>query len=249
MAKVTKIKVTAFCDHIDHAVLTDGVFTAKKHRPFDTKGVYKATEAFQLELDKKDIPGLITNKHGKTGYSATWDVVDHYRAKGLLPNERLLIYVDDYKWDFVNEHGFNTEDKPPYIRKDTTTLTVFAISDFVKLKPTPKEEAAMAQMSKRTKMQSINSLLLKDTIIETLKNANYEVESNNLNDRNAALYFKNKKNYNAMIKDAMEYYLNNVIFKGAHCRIRVPEQKPTHGYKYDDPLCYLGDIELVDEGE
>lgn len=248
MAKVTRIKATGFCDHIDHAVTTEGVFIVKKHRPTDIKGVYKATEAFQLELDAKDIPGLITNKHGELGCSTVWDVVDYYKAKGLLPNERLLVHNDNYTWDFVNRNGFNPN-KPPYIRKDTVTLTVFAISDFVKLKPTPKEKAILDKLDNRSKMQSLNTMVFKDNLLKVLKDNNYEVSLRNATKEHSAIYFNNKKSFNALTKDAIEYYLNNIVLKDLGCKITVPKQNTTHCYKYDDPLCYIGDVEMVNEGE
>ena len=79
-----------------------------------------------------------------------------------------------------------------------------------------------------------------------LKDNNYEVDLEKPDQwrEHAAFFFHNKKAFNALVKDALEYYLNNIVLKELGCKITVPKQKSTHGYSYDDVLCYIGDIEL-----
>ena len=53
MAVVNKIKAQAYCDHFERA--SDNIYAVKKNRPFDIHGVYKATEAYEVELTLDDV--------------------------------------------------------------------------------------------------------------------------------------------------------------------------------------------------
>ena len=83
---------------------------------------------------------LIKRKPSYNQSVSTQDLIEYLRTKGILPNERLLIFNDDFKWDFVNKDGFMTK-KPPYVRVEMGKIVVFAISDFKKCEPTKKEQA------------------------------------------------------------------------------------------------------------
>lgn len=163
----------------------------------------------------------------------------------MLPKERLYLFNSDWHYNWINPDGF-LPDKPPYLRTGTTKLIVFAYSDFVKLEPTKKEKAIIDNLEMRKKMQNLNGMVVADNIVKVLKDNNYEVELHKSNQwrEHDAFFFHDKKAFNALVKDALEYYLNNIVLKELGCKITVPKQKSTHGYSYDDVLCYIGDIEL-----
>ena len=251
MPIVNKIKITGYCDDKDYAVKDDGIFIAKKHRPTDIYGVYKATEAYEVELhmSDKEIQFLLNKQPSYRDFVSAEDVVKYLRTKGILPNERLLLFNNDWKYNWVNPDGFLV-DTPPYIRTPNAKLIVFAVSDFKKCEPTKKEQAIIDTLNNRKKMQNLNSMVVADNIIKVLKDNKYEIELHKANQwrEHDAFFFHDKKAFNALVKDALEYYLNNIVLKELGCKVTVPKQKSTHGYKYDDVLCYVGDITL-DEGE
>lgn len=245
---VNKIKITGYADHKDCAVKDDGIFVAKKIRPTDIYGVYKATEAYEVELhiSDKETQFLLNKQPSyKDVLYNKEDIVKYLRQIGLLPNERLLVFNNDWKYNWLNPDGFLTNE-PPYIRTPNTKLIVFAVSDFNKCKPTKKEQAIIDILNNRKKMQNLNNMVVADNIVKVLKDNNYNVdlEKGNKWREHDAFFFHDKKAFNALVKDALEYYLNNIVLKELGCKITVPKQKSTHGYKYDDVLCYVGDIEF-----
>ena len=247
MPTIKKIKITGYCDHSDMAVKDDGIFTVKKHRVSDIKGTWKATEAYEIELkmSDKEVRFLLKRRSPYRSFVSTEDIVKYLRDIGLLPNERLYLFYSAWDYNWINSEGF-LPDKPPYIRTGTAKLIVFAYSDFVKLEPTKKEKAIIDNLEMRKKMQNLNGMVVADNIIKVLKDNNYEIDLEKPNQwrEHAAFFFHNKKAFNALVKDALEYYLNNIVLKELGCKITVPKQKSTHGYSYDDVLCYIGDIEL-----
>lgn len=248
---VNKIKMTGYCDHRDCAVKDDGIFIAKKHRPTDLKGVYKAVEAYEVELhmSDKEVQFLLNKQPSYKDFVSAEDAVKYLKAKGILPNERLLIFNNDWRYNFINPDGFLAS-KPPYIRTPNTKLIVFAVNDFKKCDPTKKEQEMINALNTRSKMQNLNNMVVADNIIKVLKDNNYAVDLEKANQwrEHDAFFFHDKKAFNVLVKDALEYYLNNIVLKDLGCKITVPKQKSTHGYKYDDVLCYVGDIKM-NEGE
>ena len=247
MPTIKKIKITGYCDHSDMAVKDDGIFTVKKHRVSDIKGTWKATEAYEIELkmSDKEVRFLLKRRSPYRDFVSTEDTVKYLRDIGLLPKERLYLFNSDWHYNWINPDGF-LPNTPPYLRTSTAKLIVFAYSDFVKLEPTKKEKAIIDNLEMRKKMQNLNGMVVADNIIKVLKDNNYEIDLEKPNQwrEHAAFFFHNKKAFNALVKDALEYYLNNIVLKELGCKITVPKQKSTHGYSYDDVLCYIGDIEL-----
>ena len=247
MLTIKKIKITGYCDHSGMAVKDDGVFPVKKHRGTDIYGTWKATEAYEIELkiSDKEVKFLLNRKPSYSDFVSTEDAVKYLSDIGLLPKERLYLFNSDFHYNWINPDGF-LPDTPPYLRTGTAKLIVFAYSDFVKLEPTKKEKAIIDKLEMRKKMQNLNGMVVADNIIKVLKDNNYEIDLEKPNQwrEHAAFFFHDKKAFNALVKDALEYYLNNIVLKDLGCKITVPKQKSTHGYKYDDVLCYIGDIEL-----
>jgi len=251
MPTITKIKMTGFIDSRDYAVSNEGIFTYKKSRPTDIEGVYKATEAYQVHLDKADIKTLFNAKSNRNYENINGcEIPEYYSKLGLLPKERLYISNDIWVYNFLTKDGFKHFTKSGDLaRTQEYDLIVFTHSDFVKLQPTKKEQEIINKLANRNKMQNLNRMVVADNIIKTLQDNNYDVRLYKSNREYDAFFFQNKKSFNALVKDALEYYLNNIVLKELGCKITVPKQKSTHGYKYDDVLCYVGDIEMVNEGE
>lgn len=250
MPTIKKIKMTGYCDHHDVAVKDDGIFTVKKHRATDIYGTWKATEAYEIELrmSDKEVQFLLNRNPTYRTAVSTEDAVKYLRDIGLLPKERLYLFNGDWYWDWINADGFLTNTSP-HIRTGITKLIVFAISDFKKCDPTKKEQEIINALDNRSKMQNLNKMVVADNIIKVLKDNKYEVNLCKANREHDAFFFHNKKAFNTLIKDALEYYLNDIVLKDLGCKITIPNQKSTHCYKYDDVLCYVGDIELTNKGE
>ena len=249
MATTTRIKAVGFADHIDMAIKDYGLFTVKKNRMVDIKGVWKATEAYQLNLDAKDMFTLLKQHKYNQPSISTQELINHFIKEGLLPdNKRLFIYNSDWHYDFLNVRGFfcKDEDGNAY-RHDETTLTVFCADDFVQLPKTKKELEIEKAIENRKAMQKLNNLVIKDNLLKALNDKGYECTCYEGNGMNTVRY-DSKKAFNALVKDAIEYYLNDIVLKELGCKITVPKQKSNHCYGYGDILCFLGDIQIT-EGE
>lgn len=253
--KITKIKMTGYCDHFDYTVKDKGIFVVKKTRPTDIHGVYKATEAYEVELDMndKEIKDLLNQFLRGRSYISTEEVVEYLSVKGSLPDEKLLLLNNSRTYNWLNSNGFLAE-VASYIsvpRVSNVKVIVFAVSDFKKCPPTKKEQEIIATLNNREKMQSLNNIVVADNIIKLLKNKGYEICREKANQWHDAFFFSDKKTFNALVKDAIEHYLNNIVLKELGCKIIVPKQKNSHCYKYDDVLCYVGDIKVdnINEGE
>lgn len=240
MAVVNKIKAQAYCDHFERA--SDNIYAVKKNRPFDIHGVYKATEAYEVELTLDDV--IDNDKFYIRKYLTTTDVVEFLIEKGVLPFTKYGIMGEDRHWDYVNDTGFLPK-TPPHIRTNSTKLIVFNIDEFERCKPTKKEQETILCVENRKKMQNLNNLVVTENIAKILKDKKYDIRVINGNDASYdAFHFDNKRAFNVLVKDALEYYLNNIVLKDLGCTITVPKQKSSHCYGHNDVLCYIGDIKL-----
>ena len=126
--------------------------------------------------------------------------------------------------------------------KDSYSFYVYDMSDKEELPPTPKELEALDALDKRKKMTSLNRLVMKDSILDRLNEKGYEIY---FDDGSNIFGYGKIKGWNALVKDALEYYLNNEVLKPINCKITIPKSKSQHHYGYYDILTHIGDIEMV----
>lgn len=247
MATITQIDAVGFADHRDVAIKDRGIFTAKKNRMIDIEGVWKATKAYRLDLDEKDMIEMIKMSKWNQPTISTEQTVNYYIKQGLLPdNKRLFIYNQDWHYNFLTVRGFLVKGDEGLTRDNKGSIIVFNIDDFVKLEPTKKEKEIKANVENRKASQKLNLLVIKDNLLKILNDKGYDCIC--YTGEMSTIEYKSKKGYNALVKDAIEYYLNDIVLKELGCKITVPKVKANHEYGQGDPLCYIGDIQLT-EGE
>ena len=83
MATITQINAVGFADHKDVAIKDRGIFTAKKNRMIDIEGVWKATKAYRLDLDEKDMIEIIKMSKWNQPTISTEQTVNYYIKQGL----------------------------------------------------------------------------------------------------------------------------------------------------------------------
>lgn len=247
MATITQIDAVGFADHRDVAIKDRGIFTAKKNRMIDIEGVWKAIKAYRLDLDEKDMIEIIKMSKWNQPTISTEQTVNYYIKQGLLPdNKRLFIYNQDWHYNFLTVRGFLVKGDEGLTRDNKGSIIVFNIDDFVKLEPTKKEKEIKANVENRKASQKLNLLVVKDNLLKILNDKGYDCTC--YTGEMSTIEYKSKKGYNALVKDAIEYYLNDIVLKELGCKITVPKVKANHEYGQGDPLCYIGDIQLT-EGE
>ena len=89
-------------------------------------------------------------------------------------------------------------------------------------------------------------LVVKDNLLKVLNDKGYDCIC--YDGEMSTIEYRSKKGYNALVKDALEYYLNNIVLKELGCKLAIPKVKANHAYGQGDPLCYIGDIKIT-EGE
>lgn len=247
MPTVTQIDVVGFADHKDVAIKDRGIFTAKKNRMLDIEGVWKATKAYRLDLDEKDMIELIKMSKWNQPTISTEATIKYYIKQGLLPNnKRLFIYNQDWHYNFLTVRGFLVKSDNGLERDNKGSIIVFNIDDFVKLEPTKKEKEILKEVNNRKATQKLNMLVVKDNLLKALNDKGYDCICYDV--EMPTIEYKSKKGYNALVKDAIEYYLNNIVLKELGCKITLPKVKSNHAYGQGDSLCYIGDIQIT-EGE
>lgn len=246
--KISRIKAIGYCDSRDYAVHDQGLFIAKKTRPTDIHGVYKAEQAYKLEFDKNDLKEFL--KLREFGGIPTTEALEYLQKKGVLPNKRrLLLYNHQYNYAFINSNGYAESISAD--RTDTAELIVFVIDDFVQCKPTKKELAEIEKLDNRKNNFKLNNLVAKENIVKALTEQGYDCEEIKYDwQPSSFIKLKSKKAFNKLVSDAIENYLNGIVLKHLGCKIHIPKQKTSHCYSWNDELCYIGDIELcLNEGE
>lgn len=246
MATVKRIDAVGYADHHDVAVKDDGVFTVRKSRGIDIYGVWKATKAYEITVGPDDMEELC--KYYQFYSLSTRRFIEHCKKTGILPdNKRYYVRNSDWSGGFVRKDlGFiSFEGESPRYRPEAK-LIVFSIDDFVKCKPTKKELQIIERVNDRKAAQKLNALVVKDNLLKILNDKGYECMY--YDGEMSIIQYKSKKGFNALVKDAIEYYLNDIVLKELGCKITVPKQKSNHTYCPNDPLCYMGDIKIT-EGE
>lgn len=248
--KVERAKANAFCYNRTIEKVSPNPFKGhfevlnyKMVRPTTEeafKHSYKAPEGYKVTFTRKEIFDIYEKKHGKIApnsysyYMPTEEFIKELIALKLLPKE-------DYY--YTKESYVGLRELFHYPDEHETSIMIYLKSDFTELPFTKKQLEVQELINKREKMEKFNNLVVGDDVVKLLNDKGYKVYKETRG--NNYISFNSVAGYNKLIKEAIEYYLNNIVLKELGCKMTMPKQKPTHGFKYTDILCYIGDLELV----
>lgn len=213
---------------------------------------YKITKAKKITLEESDKKAIIAalDKYAPK--------VDHRKATLYLDEYIEQVYLagvkDKYKYGFLNPERDQTVcqlgEKGFYPKgydaaglygqlADTFTFYVYKIEDKEELPFTPKEKEYLQVLERRSRMTTLNTMAAKDVILKCLNDNGYEVE---FFPTEGYFGYTKSKGWNKLVKDALEYYINNAVLKGMNCKIEVPKVPNQHKYNFTDKLAYIGDV-------
>jgi len=232
---ITREKARAYIKHHD-LKMSSTAGTCTKARPIDVNGVYKTDDAYKLEFSgKKEAEDTYLKIYGKSVYANycfnAYKLIEYLTdvVKLLPKGPKYYVYSNDWWYDFKASNAFS--------------LLIFCSDDFVQAKPTNKELVMKAELDKRNHNFALNDAVFTPNLIQVLKDKGYDIYSG----RGGALYYKNKAAFSKLHIDALNYFMNNVILPatGIGCKMPIPKKKGYSTYKWDDPLCYIGDLEMI----
>lgn len=152
----------------------------------------------------------------------------------ILGKEDIYIgYVLDYapSLDLVNvRDNFITEYE----------CVVHTLDTFSQVKLSKRAKEKLAVQQKISDKASFHALVAKDVLVTRLNECGFDIAVFS----NRYLKTTKIKGWNKLIKEALEYYLNNEVLKDIGCKVKVPKVKNQHKYNYNDILCDLGEVEL-----
>lgn len=159
----------------------------------------------------------------------------------LFPGENIFVRAEETYHCLYAGNKYNNGDV-------TYEFDVYKQEDFVMEKPTKKEQERIKQEESRKKTEQFNTLLVKDTVVEVLKNAGININHNQNNWRfrgRAYFYAASKEDWNELVLTAVNEYLNN-IGKQHGFKIKKPKFVKGANIDYEKPLFYTDDIEVIE---
>lgn len=159
----------------------------------------------------------------------------------LFPGENIFVRAEETYHCLYAGNKYNNGDV-------TYEFDVYKQEDFVAEKPTKKEQERIKQEESRKKTEQFNTLLVKDTVVEVLKNAGININHNQNNWRfrgRAYFYAASKEDWNELVLTAVNEYLNN-IGKQHGFKIKKPKFVKGANIDYEKPLFYTDDIEVIE---
>ena len=225
-------------------------FYINKSRPYDEKGVMKSVKPFEITLDMadaKEILKLHSSKSSTGRNEAYWKDVFQYLIDNNVLDKNMTYGVFQSEVDgghIITPSGYVVD---TYSRTYTPEykFLVFPIDTFVEINKTKKELASIQRKEERNRIEKLNALIIKDNLLNILNDNGYTVVlSKDWKDSSAYISFEHRKGFNKLCKDAIEYYLNNIVLKELGCEIEIPKVATNHRFGPDDVLCYLGDVKL-----
>lgn len=159
----------------------------------------------------------------------------------LFPGENIFVRAEETYHCLYAGNKYNNGDV-------TYEFDVYKQEDFVMEKPTKKEQERIKQEESRKKTEQFNTLLVKDTVVEVLKNAGIDIHHNQNNWRfrgRAYFYAASKEDWNELVLTAVNEYLNN-IGKQHGFKIKKPKFVKGANIDYEKPLFYTDDIEVIE---
>ena len=119
-------------------------------------------------------------------------------------------------------------------------ITVYDFNSFTPLPLTKGQQKKIQEAETAKNKATFHAMVAKDIMVAELNKLGYDIGVYN----NRYLEFTQIKGYNKLLRDALEYYINEKVFKDVGCQIKVPKVKNQHKYGFNDFLCDLGYVEL-----
>lgn len=213
---------------------------------------YKITKAKKITLeesDKKAIIAALDKYAPKIDHSKSVLYLNEYIENVYLAgvknkhNYGYLNLQNDQMVCKLNEKGFYPKgyDAAGNYKQlaDSFTFYFYKIEDKEELPFTPKEKEYLQVLERRSRMTTLNTMAAKDVILKCLNDKGYEIE---FYPTEGYFGYTKPKGWNKLIKDALEYYINNEVLKGMNCKMEVPKVPNQHKYNFSDKLAYIGDV-------
>ena len=203
-------------------------FNPKRQRYVATKGIHIS---FDINADNiKQLKALYKKLRGKepSVYLSSYDVV-----ASVLGQDGT--YLTAYSAPLCSTLRLDKADQ--YYKH--FEVDIYEPADFTELPETKRDIEKRLEAEHKNRKATFNALVAKDIILNELNVLGYNIYSSG--DR--YLGFSKVKGYNSLIKDALEYYINNKVLKNVGCKIKVCKVKNQHKYGYYDYLCDLGEVE------
>jgi len=207
-----------------------------------TIGVYKAKVGYQVTITRKEILKIWESVYGikyngKGGLSIA-DLISELQKACMIPVTK--VYFSNGNW--IPEYDFRLYEDDHEVKVIIYTKSQFAPADKTKgeIEQDIKEE-------ERNRLKPVNALFFKDNIVKVLADKGYNIQA----DPDVLRFSTKTKEYNKLVMDSLEYYINEVLLKDLGCKITIPKVSSQHVFRDRDILCYIGDIQMVapNEGE
>lgn len=191
----------------------------------------------EITVEESDKEKITAKFPGVSNYIIIADVMKYISGSLEMAKEEYAFCDERYErvW-CISKPGFESDD--PSKRADTFTFYVVDYNDLKPLPLTKQEQEKLKVIKEKEARRKLNAATIATTMIDILNNSGYDVG----NTRDSGVYYKSIKGYNKLVKDALEYYLNDKIFKGMNVEITTPKVKNQHKYGYGDNLFNFGDV-------
>lgn len=228
---------------------------AYKTRICNPEGVYQAQKIYELIIREENKSQIIQDVDAhriatKDTHSAN-SIVNLYDFFGTYFPDDIIVGRDcDDRGSTIfskeGKEGFPGREYNTYSEKEYRIRFAF-LKDFIKIPLSPKE-IAMAQTKKdKVATARMAELVVKEHILNALKakDINCYVSNHHENDGTVipCLHPYSKVDFNALVKTAIEYYLNDIV-KDLQCVIHLIPHRKTHTWEAHEALFKLSDIEF-----
>lgn len=237
-ASINRIDAPVYMRNADYkqgACNTPFLFIKKPAFDITDPVIYMSKECIEITIhtnNKKAFLAEFKDITTKIPGEPNVKLVDCYELAKKILNDGRDIFISEPILMHVYENTSKIESK---------TIHVYYADEFKPIPLTKLQQKKLDDIEDLRAKAKVNSLFAKDILITELNKCGYDIEAYD----NRYLIYNKVKGYNKLMKDALEYYLNNTIFKDVGCKVTLPKVKSTHKYGYNDVLCDLGNIEIL----
>ena len=210
-----------------------------------TRKRYYTDEVIEITLEEKDKKDIVAKMTvAKTGYGAS--LSDVVKAIFGPKAEQEYAYVDcewTIVWEFSQKgFGYTRYSRGSKVKTPTFTFYLAKLSTLKEVPLTKREQEKKKLIAEKEARRRMNAVTIKDTMTQILNENEYDLYSTD-----HGISFRGIKGYNKLMKDALEYYLNNKIFKDMNIEMTIPKVKNQHKYGFNDALLHFEDVIVKEE--
>ena len=201
---------------------------------------YYTDEVMEITLEEKDKKDILAKMTvSKSGYGAS--LSDVVKAIFGPKAEQDYAYVDcewTIVWEFGQKgFGYTRYSRGSKVKTPTFTFYLAKLSTLKEVPLTKREQEKKKLFAEKEARRRMNAVTIKDTMTQILNENEYDLYGTD-----HGISFRGIKGYNKLMKDALEYYLNNKVFKDMNIEISVPKVKNQHKYGFNDALLHFEDV-------